>query len=77
VTSTGGGGLAAGEAANYLYGLAIVLVILFEPGGLAGIGRRLRRRPGRPGGRATPPSPEGGSSRSTPVPSESTQGSKE
>src|SRR3954466_9057261 len=44
VTSTGGGGLAAGEAANYLYGLAIILVILFAPGGLAGIPARFRRR---------------------------------
>lgn len=68
VTSTGGSGLAAGEAANYLYGLAIVVVVLFEPGGLAGIGHRLRRRPGRRGDRAPRPSPEGGSS--TPVPSE-------
>ncbi len=76
VTSSGGSGLAAGEAANYLYGLAIILIILFEPGGLAGIARRLRRRPGRPGGRVTRPSPEGGSSSSTPVPSESRQGSK-
>jgi branched-chain amino acid transport system permease protein len=70
VTSSGGSGLAAGEAANYLYGLAIVVVVLFEPGGLAGIGRRLRHRPGRRGDRAPRPSPEGGSSRSTPVPSE-------
>ena len=70
VTSTGGSGLAAGEAANYLYGLAVVLVIIFIPGGLAGIGHRLRRRPGRPGGRVTRPSSEGGSSRSNPVPAE-------
>lgn len=71
VTSAGGHGLAAGEAANYLYGVAIILVILFEPGGLAGIARRFRRRrPDRPGGRVTRPSPEGGSSSSTPVPSE-------
>jgi branched-chain amino acid transport system permease protein len=69
VTSAGGNGLAAGQAANYLYGLAIILVILFEPGGLAGIARRFHRRPGRPGGRATRPSPEGGSP-AHPVPSE-------
>src|SRR6185312_4952482 len=61
VTSTGGGGLAAGEAANYLYGLAIILVVLFAPRGLGGIAQSLRRRPGRPGDRAPRPSPEGGS----------------
>jgi branched-chain amino acid transport system permease protein len=70
VSSSGGSGLAAGEAANYLYGLAIILVILFAPGGLVGIARGFRRRPGRRGGRVTRPSPEGGSPRSTPVPSE-------
>src|SRR3954462_15791214 len=50
VSGAGGTGLAAGEAARYLYGLAIVLVIIFVPGGLAGIPRRFRRR------RAGPPS---------------------
>ena len=37
VGAPGEGGLAAGEAARFLYGLAIVLVILFEPAGLAGL----------------------------------------
>ena len=27
---------------NLLYGALVVLIIIFEPGGLAGIGRRLR-----------------------------------
>jgi branched-chain amino acid transport system permease protein len=54
VTDVGGGGLVAGEAARYLYGLSIVLVILFYPSGLAGIAgsvararsaRRFRRTP--------------------------------
>jgi branched-chain amino acid transport system permease protein len=44
VTGVGGSGLNAGEAARYLYGAAIVVVILFEPGGLAGIMQRFRRR---------------------------------
>ena len=44
VTGAGGNGLAAGEAARYLYGLAIVLVVLFQPTGLGGVGRRFRRR---------------------------------
>src|SRR3569833_2378150 len=39
VTGVGGSGVNAGEAARYLYGAAIVVVILFEPGGLAGIAR--------------------------------------
>ena len=37
VGDPGEGGLAAGEAARFLYGLAIVLVVLFEPAGLAGL----------------------------------------
>jgi branched-chain amino acid transport system permease protein len=47
-----GEGLAAGEAARFLYGFAIVLVILFEPAGLAGLARRFRRRGRDPGGGA-------------------------
>ena len=43
VGSAGEGGLATGEAARYLFGLAIILVILFEPAGLAGLAGRLRR----------------------------------
>jgi branched-chain amino acid transport system permease protein len=38
-----GGGITAGTAARYCYGAAIVLVLLVEPGGLAALGRRLRR----------------------------------
>ncbi|MYW06277.1 branched-chain amino acid ABC transporter permease [Streptomyces sp. SID3343] len=42
-------GVGPGEAARYLYGAAIVLVLLFAPGGLVGL---LRGRPGGdPGGR--------------------------
>jgi branched-chain amino acid transport system permease protein len=50
VSGVGEGGLAAGEAARFLYGAAIVLVILFEPAGLAGLGRRFRRKGRDPGG---------------------------
>src|SRR3954462_6062028 len=49
VSGPGQGGLNAGEMARYLYGFAIVLVILFEPGGLAGLARRFRRRGRQPG----------------------------
>ncbi len=53
VGEVGQGGLAAGEAARFLYGLAILLVILFEPGGLAGLARRFTRKGRDPGGRAS------------------------
>jgi branched-chain amino acid transport system permease protein len=39
-----GGGITAGIAARYCYGAAIVVVLLVEPGGLAALGRRVRRR---------------------------------
>ncbi|MGW7415974.1 branched-chain amino acid ABC transporter permease [Streptomyces sp. NPDC054863] len=38
---TGAGGIAPGEAARYLYGAAVVVVVLFLPGGLSRL--RLRR----------------------------------
>jgi branched-chain amino acid transport system permease protein len=38
------GGITSGVAARFLFGAAIVAVLLFEPGGLAGIARRVRRR---------------------------------
>jgi branched-chain amino acid transport system permease protein len=55
----GDGGLAPGEAARYLFGLAIILVILFEPAGLAGILNRItgRGRARRPPGSVTAPPP--------------------
>ncbi len=50
VGGRGEGGLAAGEAARYLFGLAIVLVVLFQPAGLAGFAERFRRKGRDPGG---------------------------
>jgi branched-chain amino acid transport system permease protein len=44
----GEGGVAAGEAARFLYGAAVILIILFQPSGLAGLTQRFRR-PRRPG----------------------------
>lgn len=44
VSQPGQGGVNAGQAARFLYGLAIILVVLFEPGGLAALGRRLTGR---------------------------------
>ncbi|MEV6246597.1 branched-chain amino acid ABC transporter permease [Streptomyces sp. NPDC051742] len=45
VSAPGTGGIAPGEASRYLYGAAVVAVVLFLPGGLA---RLAARRPGRP-----------------------------
>jgi branched-chain amino acid transport system permease protein len=71
VGAAGEGGLAAGEAARFLYGLAIVLVILFEPAGLAGLAGRFRRRGRDPGGGpAAAPSAAATSSSTTEVPSD-------
>ena len=71
VGGQGEGGLAAGEAARFLFGAAIILVILFEPAGLAGIARRITGRGrGRAGGRVTQPPAEASSRPTTPDPSE-------
>ncbi|WP_406365000.1 branched-chain amino acid ABC transporter permease [Streptomyces sp. NBC_00645] len=51
VSDPGTGGIAPGEAARYLYGAAVVAVVLFLPGGLVRVAARLRVKP-RPG--ATP-----------------------
>jgi branched-chain amino acid transport system permease protein len=70
VGGQGGGGLAAGEAARFLFGAAIVLVILFEPAGLAGMANRLTGgRRTRPGGSVTEPPPPTDTSSTSPTPS--------
>ncbi|MFD9406889.1 branched-chain amino acid ABC transporter permease [Streptomyces sp. NPDC059989] len=46
VAAPGTGGVAPGEAARYLYGAALVAVVLFLPGGLARV--RPRVRPSQP-----------------------------
>ncbi|MFF5480977.1 branched-chain amino acid ABC transporter permease [Streptomyces sp. NPDC012935] len=43
---TTGSGVSPGDAARYLYGTAIVLVLIFAPGGLAGLAHRRPRRKG-------------------------------
>jgi branched-chain amino acid transport system permease protein len=40
---TGSGGVTAGVAAQFVYGGAVILLLVFEPGGLAALGRRLPR----------------------------------
>src|SRR4051812_20654374 len=67
VGSAGEGGLAAGEAARFLYGFAIVLVVLFAPAGLAGLARRFRRRGRDPvGGAASATARDGTAPDTTP-----------
>ncbi|GAA2516715.1 branched-chain amino acid ABC transporter permease [Streptomyces gobitricini] len=47
VSAPGTGGIAPGEASRYLYGAAVVAVVLFLPGGLV---RLAARRPAKPSG---------------------------
>jgi len=42
-SGTGDGALTPILVSSFVYGAAIILVVLFEPGGLAAIGRRLTR----------------------------------
>lgn len=52
LAAPGSGGIDPGVFSNYVYGALIVLVVLFEPGGLAALGRRFgrgRRSRGSPG----------------------------
>ena len=46
LVSEGEGGLQASQAARLIYGVAIVGVLMYAPGGLASLGRRLRRHRG-------------------------------
>jgi branched-chain amino acid transport system permease protein len=55
VAQAGSGGLQPSQAARLLYGLAIILVLVFARGGLAALGRRLRPQP--PAGAQPVPQP--------------------
>jgi branched-chain amino acid transport system permease protein len=46
VSAPGEGGIVPSQAARFLYGAFIVLVVMFQPSGLAGLPQRFRRRPG-------------------------------
>ncbi|MFJ7416137.1 branched-chain amino acid ABC transporter permease [Streptomyces sp. NPDC098077] len=48
VSAPGTGGLAPGEASRYLYGAAVVAVVLFLPGGLARLGLARAKKPAAP-----------------------------
>jgi branched-chain amino acid transport system permease protein len=56
IAEPGSPGIVASQAAAFLYGLAVVLVVQFEPGGLAGLAIRIRHKL------------RGGRSRNTPTP---------
>jgi len=66
VGGAGEGGLAPGEAARYFFGLAIILVVMFEPAGLAGFAGRFRRKGRDPGGGRPAGRTSAASSSSTP-----------
>ena len=72
VSGAGEGGVSASLAARFLYGAAIILIVLFEPAGLAGLASRFRRRGRDPGGGEPPGPPPGpdSSPTSSPVPSD-------
>jgi branched-chain amino acid transport system permease protein len=55
VGAAGGSGLQPSQAARLLYGLAIILVLLYARGGLAALGRRLRPKPPASPSHSTPP----------------------
>ena len=48
IVNPGESGVVASQAAAFLYGAAIILVVRFEPGGLVGLARRVRHRPAQP-----------------------------
>ncbi len=55
VDDSGGGGLQPSQAARLVYGLCVIAVLLYLPGGLAAIGERFKRRR-KPGHQAAAPS---------------------
>lgn len=63
IADPGQPGVVASQAAAFLYGAAIVLVVLFEPGGLAGFARRFRRP-------VRAPAPQAPAAGASPVPSD-------
>jgi branched-chain amino acid transport system permease protein len=55
VASEGGSGLQADQAARFLYGAAVVLILIFAPRGLAGLAERFKTKTPRP--QKPPPAP--------------------
>ena len=59
VSDAGAGGLQPSQAARLIYGAAIIAVLLYLPGGLAGIRQRFRRKPAREEPAPTPAAARG------------------
>lgn len=62
IAEPGSPGIVASQAAAFLYGIAIVLVVLFEPEGLAGLARLVRHRVRRTSAETPTPVPHSASS---------------
>lgn len=62
IAEPGSPGIVASQAAAFLYGIAIVLVVLFEPEGLAGLARLVRQRVRRRSDNTPTPVPQSVSS---------------
>jgi branched-chain amino acid transport system permease protein len=72
VAEPGSGGVSPAEAARVLYGAAVVVIVLFLPGGLLGLAGRLRLIAGRRLTRVpTPPAPAAAKTPLSPSPSPS------
>jgi branched-chain amino acid transport system permease protein len=50
VAQPGSEGLQPGDAARFLYGAAVVVVLIYASDGLAGLARKVRFRTFKPGG---------------------------
>jgi branched-chain amino acid transport system permease protein len=74
IVDPGESGIVASQAAAFLYGLAIILVVLFEPGGLVGLARRLRRPTRAPGAASADAQGADRHHTTTPAPAESSTG---
>ncbi len=74
IVDPGESGIVASQAAAFLYGAAIILVVLFEPGGLAGLARRLRRPSRAPGAASADHSGADRHDTTTPAQAESSTG---
>ncbi len=72
IVDPGQPGIVASQAAAFLYGLAIVLVVRFEPGGLVGLARRVRRPVRAPGAASADTSRADLDQNTRPAPAEST-----
>jgi branched-chain amino acid transport system permease protein len=78
IVNPGEPGIVASQAAAFLYGAAIVLVVRFEPGGLVGLAHRLRRPARPPGAASADPPPTDLDQHSRPAQADSsTEGDRE